>query len=78
MAESEFCQRGGERLESCLWPLWQRKWLQGEALERQLGSAGYKHQSNLRLTKGLPSSEYDPLILSVDGRLANKIYIAIK
>jgi uncharacterized protein (TIGR03437 family) len=35
-------------------------------------------QVNLRLTKGLPSSDYDPLILSIDGRLANKVYIAIK
>ena len=35
-------------------------------------------QVNLRLTKGLPSSDYDPLILSVDGRPANKVYIAIK
>ena len=34
-------------------------------------------QVNLRLTKGLPSSDYDPLILSVDGRPANKVYIAI-
>ena len=35
-------------------------------------------QVNLRLTKGLPSSDYDPLILSVDGRPANRVYIAIK
>jgi uncharacterized protein (TIGR03437 family) len=35
-------------------------------------------QVNLRLTKGLPPSDYDPLILSVDGRPANKVYIAIK
>jgi uncharacterized protein (TIGR03437 family) len=35
-------------------------------------------QVNLRLTKGLPSSDYDLLILSVDGRPANKVYIAIK
>jgi uncharacterized protein (TIGR03437 family) len=35
-------------------------------------------QVNLRLTKGLPSSDYDPLILSVDGRPANKVYISIK
>jgi uncharacterized protein (TIGR03437 family) len=34
-------------------------------------------QVNLRLTKGLPSSDKDPLVLSVDGRLANKVYIAI-
>jgi uncharacterized protein (TIGR03437 family) len=35
-------------------------------------------QVNLRLTKGLSSSDNDPLILSVDGRPANKVYIAIK
>ena len=35
-------------------------------------------QVNLRLTKGLPSSDYDPLILSVDGHPANTVYIAIK
>ena len=35
-------------------------------------------QVNLRLTKGLPSSDWNPLILSVDGRPANKVYIAIK
>jgi uncharacterized protein (TIGR03437 family) len=35
-------------------------------------------QVNLRLTKGLPLSDNDPLILSVDGRPANKVYIAIK
>ena len=34
-------------------------------------------QVNLRLTKGLPSG-YEPLILSVDGRPANTVYIAIK
>jgi uncharacterized protein (TIGR03437 family) len=34
-------------------------------------------QVNLRLTKGLPS-DYDILILSVDGRPANVVYIAIK
>jgi len=35
-------------------------------------------QVNLRLTKGLPSSDWNPLILSVDGRPANTVYIAIK
>jgi uncharacterized protein (TIGR03437 family) len=35
-------------------------------------------QVNLRLTKGLPSSDWNPLILSVDGRPANKVYIPIK
>ena len=35
-------------------------------------------QVNLRLTKGLPSSDNDPLILSVDGRPANTVYISIK
>jgi uncharacterized protein (TIGR03437 family) len=35
-------------------------------------------QVNVRLTKGLPSSQYDSFILSVDGRPANKVYIAIK
>jgi uncharacterized protein (TIGR03437 family) len=35
-------------------------------------------QVNLRLTKGLPSSDNNPLILSIDGRPANKVYIAIK
>ena len=35
-------------------------------------------QVNLRLTKGLPSSDWNPLILSVDGRPANTVYIPIK
>ncbi len=35
-------------------------------------------QVNLRLTKGLPSSDYNPLILSADGRPANTVYIGIK
>jgi uncharacterized protein (TIGR03437 family) len=35
-------------------------------------------QVNLRLTKGLPLSDSDPLILSVDGRPANQLYISIK
>jgi uncharacterized protein (TIGR03437 family) len=34
-------------------------------------------QVNLRLTKSLPTSDNDPLILSVDGRPANKVYISI-
>ena len=35
-------------------------------------------QVNLRLTKGLPSSDWNPLILSVDGHPANTVYIPIK
>jgi uncharacterized protein (TIGR03437 family) len=35
-------------------------------------------QVNLRLTKGLPSSDWNPLILSVDGRPTNTVYIPIK
>jgi hypothetical protein len=33
---------------------------------------------NLRITKGLPSSDNDAVVLSVDGYAANKVDIAIK